>query len=113
MAKIGNRWSGKIFSNCRIYWILGLNLSILSMQVSNFHTLKINSMDIYFNAMSGFIIANFKICPIMDHPLYWKRVFSPRDVYLEDYGALVYYVAVLSSSCFLPAYLMTSIRFTN
>ena len=47
-------------------------------------------------------------------------VFSPRDVYLEDYGALVYYGgalvyygAVLSSSCFLPAYLMTSRCFTN
>ena len=36
-------------------------------------------------------------------------MFSPRDVYLEDYGALVYYVAVLSSGCFLPAYLMTSV----
>ena len=34
-------------------------------------------------------------------------MFSPRDVYLEDYGALVYYGAVLSSSCFLPGYLMT------
>ena len=36
-----------------------------------------------------------------------KSVFSPRDVhisiYLEDYGALVYNVAVLSSSCFLSA----------
>ena len=40
-------------------------------------------------------------------------MFSPRDVYLEDYGALVYYGAVLSSSCFLPAYLMTSRCFTN
>ena len=32
---------------------------------------------------------------------------------IEDYGALVYYVTVLSSSHFLPAYLMTSRRFTN
>ena len=40
---------------------------------------------------------------------------SSHDVYLEDYGALklVYYVAVLSSSCFLPAYLMTSRHFTE
>ena len=36
-------------------------------------------------------------------------MFSPRDVYLEDYGALVYYGAVLSSSCFLPVYLMTTV----
>ena len=45
------------------------------MQVSNFHTLKTNSMDIYFNAMSGFIIANFKICPDNGSP----TLFMPKD----------------------------------